>query len=592
MDLELQNLDVILQEQRLERAPDWDQGAFFNFWVSEQILKNSGASVDDLMSAIVDGGNDCGVDAITFLIDDIPAAHYPDLTVLPSNCKVEMVIVQAKHGKSFQERPLLEMAASLPQLLDSARDEDALSLWCNPQLQQRTGEFLEALPILLPKFPRFAARIYYAARGDELHPKVAQRGRDLERALVTSGRFQHAEVVFLGASDLLKYARQQNRTVFTIKCATQPMASPDGNGYVGLVRLPDYRSFVCSDDGERLNTQLFDSNVRDHEGRNEVNDAIQCTLGSVDNSDDFWWLNNGVTVVATKALPNGHELILESPQVVNGLQTSTEVWLSPLPADDVRLILVRVIKATEAGVRDRIIQATNYQTAIPKSALRATDPKQRSLEEWLLRHDIYYDRRRNYYANQSYPIEQIVSMTRMAEAVASCYLQEPHMARSRGYQLMSMDEYYTRVFHSDAPEFYLNCLMIVRTAKSAVTDYSGINPFYAEDWFHLLSCAATILLTRKERPSPEDIGRLNSASFSSVRLADLLPLVRKHLAGSRQSTLPLKKQAESRDVTLRLVEDAKGLLRNSRWYSWPSSQVVDDFLAPTARLDPRRRTGS
>jgi len=267
VDIDLQNLDIILEEERSERTPGWDEGAYFGFFVVEQLLKNTGASIDDILRSIVDGGNDCGVDAIMFLIDEIPASHYSDLTKLSSGCKVEMIVVQSKRATTYEDRPLLEMATSLPKLLNRDRDEDTLPVWCNAQLQERTHEFLVALPLLLPKFPVMTATVIYASRGTEPHPKVRESGQDLATALKSTGLFAEANVRFLGVHDLLHFARQQSKTTFSIKCATQPMASPDGNGYVGLVKLPDYRKFVSADDPDRLNTQLFESNVRDHEGR-------------------------------------------------------------------------------------------------------------------------------------------------------------------------------------------------------------------------------------------------------------------------------------------------------------------------------------
>ncbi|GAI16788.1 unnamed protein product, partial [marine sediment metagenome] len=69
----------------------------------------------------------------------------------------------------------------------------------------------------------------------------------------------------------------------------------------------------------RLN--LFEANVRDYQGKVEVNKAIGNTLLSA-YSEDFWWLNNGVTVVASQASLSGKTLVVEDPQIVNGLQTS------------------------------------------------------------------------------------------------------------------------------------------------------------------------------------------------------------------------------------------------------------------------------
>ena len=46
---------------------------------------------------------------------------------------------------------------------------------------------------------------------------------------------------------------------------------------------------------------LFDANVRDYEGDVAVNSGIRATLIEARHDEEFWWLNNGVTIVATKA---------------------------------------------------------------------------------------------------------------------------------------------------------------------------------------------------------------------------------------------------------------------------------------------------
>jgi hypothetical protein len=465
--IELQNLDAILAQHRAERASDWLEADFFTFFVSEQLLKNTGASVEEVVDSIVDGGNDCGVDSITYLINESPAGRYPDLHSLPSEIRMQIIIVQSKSGLSFEERPLLEMATRLPQLFDSTRDEDDVALWCNPALQEQTKRFLDSLPLLLPKFPHVSVKIYYASRStNPPHPKVVSQADALREALTRNPLFAAADVEFLQARDILGFARQQLRTTFRIRCVTQPMTSPDGSGYVGFVSLPAFKNFVSTEGGD-LNTQLFESNVRDHEGRTEVNVAIQTSLNAIESADDFWWLNNGVTILASRTMANGHELELESPPVVNGLQTSTEIWLSPIAPTDSRLLLIRVIKTVDSSARDRIIQATNYQTAIPTSALRATDPIQRDIEDWFLQIGLFYDRRRNYYFNRSHPISDIVSMPRLAEAIASCFLQEPNRARTGGNGLMSDDATYDRMFASRNANFLPELFEAIRTIEKS-----------------------------------------------------------------------------------------------------------------------------
>jgi hypothetical protein len=41
---------------------------------------------------------------------------------------------------------------------------------------------------------------------------------------------------------------------------------------------------------------------------------------------DFWWLNNGITILATSATMVGKTLHLEDIQIVNGLQTTETIF--------------------------------------------------------------------------------------------------------------------------------------------------------------------------------------------------------------------------------------------------------------------------
>ncbi|MFE1555738.1 AIPR family protein [Streptomyces sp. NPDC058734] len=66
--------------------------------------------------------------------------------------------------------------------------------------------------------------------------------------------------------------------------------------YVCLARLDECYRFITSDN-KALRQELFESNVRDYAGSTAVNNAIGDTLRS-GTGEDFWWFNNGVTVVA------------------------------------------------------------------------------------------------------------------------------------------------------------------------------------------------------------------------------------------------------------------------------------------------------
>ncbi len=99
---------------------------------------------------------------------------------------------------------------------------------------------------------------------------------------------------------------------------------------------------------------LFEANVRDYQGTKGSNVDMQETLRAK-TGEDCWWLNNGVTIIATDAKEAARVLAIESPYIVNGLQTSNEIYRffaeGGKRADD-RNVLVRVIvtRDTEAAI--------------------------------------------------------------------------------------------------------------------------------------------------------------------------------------------------------------------------------------------------
>lgn len=94
--------------------------------------------------------------------------------------------------------------------------------------------------------------------------------------------------------------------------------------YVILTKLTDYYNFII-DSNEKLNRRIFDSNVRDYLGLNPVNIDIMNTL-SDSESPEFWWLNNGITIIGTHAHIVGNAISIENVQIVNGLQTSESIY--------------------------------------------------------------------------------------------------------------------------------------------------------------------------------------------------------------------------------------------------------------------------
>ena len=139
-------------------------------------------------------------------------------------------------------------------------------------------------------------------------------------------------------------------------------------------RLGDFYSFI-SDENE-IREAIFEANVRDYAPDAKVNEGIQQTLANP-AGDDFWWLNNGITILASKAYLSSGSLQITDPLIVNCLQTSHVVFhhfKNGGNTNDGRSILIKVIVNDDAATSDRIISATNSQTKINSIFLHSTEP--------------------------------------------------------------------------------------------------------------------------------------------------------------------------------------------------------------------------
>ncbi len=290
------------------------------------------------------------------------------------------------------------------------------------------------------------------------------------------GNWVDSEVLFSfwGANELLKEARRTPNIVHRIK--TTDGFSPEKNMYIALVTLSEFNNFLINENGH-LNKNLFEANVRDYQGNVIVNKAIRDTLENKD-VENFWWLNNGITIIATKLTSSGKEIILESPQIVNGLQTSNEIFYyfsDTGQIEDNRCVLIRVICPENEESRDKIIRATNSQTSIPAVSLRGSDKVHRDIETYFKSFGYFYDRRKNQYKNEGKPIDKIISLSFLGQALMSIILHKPNVARARPSTLLNNNEEYIKLFNeNNSLKAIYNCALLLKKVDVELRKLSNI----------------------------------------------------------------------------------------------------------------------
>ena len=431
----------------------------FELFACEQVLRMYELSPDDVESGIVGGGDDGALDGVYVFLGGRLLAEDDQLLSddsTPSGFERDMDlalwVIQAKRQTSFTETAVDLVSSSLGRLLDLQRDEDDLIRLYSADVVERVRMFTTAWQKIATRRPKLQIRFVYATRGDteSIHDKVRTKATELEQELQRLVPGATAEVRFYGAAEL--WARYNEVPSYTLSLAYEENAT-SGSSHVALVTLDAYHQFI-TDDGT-LRRHIFDWNVRDYQGDVEVNREIRDSVADP-AAPEFWWMNNGVTVVCSSARIVGKTYILDDVQIVNGLQTSHAIYETfRQPGEHAearaRRILVRILATEDAEIRDRVIRATNRQTSVPSASLRATDEIQRKIESYFAAHEWYYDRRKNYYRNIGKPAERIVSIPMLAQAVMAMGFGEASNSRARPSSLLKKDEDYRRVFSADIP---------------------------------------------------------------------------------------------------------------------------------------------
>ena len=497
-----------------------DDSNMFEVFAVDNILKDYDLAYPEIIDGITGGGGDGGIDAAYMFVNGELISEDTDLSPYKKDVGIEIVIFQSKHTSSFKELTIDKLSSSFSDLLDLSKNITELSTVYNHKIIEKFDLFRNSYKQLAIRFPSMEFRVYYVTNcPDKPHDNVVRKADKLKND-IKEKYFSEAEpfFIFTDANALLESIRRNQKTTLSLKYVGTPLISPFGEAYVCLVNIRNYVDFITDDNG-RLRKSIFEANVRDYQGNAQVNEQIRETL-TVNNKDDFWWLNNGITMLSTKALIADNSLLVENPQIVNGLQTSTEISTYAKKANidaENRNILVRVVKTSDDDSRNRIIKATNSQTNMPYASLRATDKIHSDIEDNFSTNGLYYDRRKNFYKNEGKPAKNIVSISSLAQSVISTILLRPNDARGRPTTLLKDDDNYKVIFSDSYPlDMYLNCIRLknkIDSYLSSLPDAKDRNNcrFYALMLLSMKACKSTAVdatkmaALRTEEIGPEDI---------------------------------------------------------------------------------------
>ncbi len=216
---------------------------------------------------------------------------------------------------------------------------------------------------------------------------------------------------------------------------------------------------------EEFGDSLLEKNIRRYLGKNVVNDGIAETLLNVDKRQNFFFFNNGATMICKKfsfnALQEQNWIVKTNDlQIINGGQTCRTIHQTVKENPDIDFsqvyLLVRLYEVEDIenpGIIQDIIYATNSQNSVDFRDLKSNDECQRMLETGARDLGYIYKRKRDNVLNAN-----VIPSTVAAEAVFAVWRDRPHLAKYKRNEFF--DKYYSFIFdHLNAAQMIIAVLI-------------------------------------------------------------------------------------------------------------------------------------
>ncbi|HKF49027.1 MAG TPA: AIPR family protein [Terracidiphilus sp.] len=521
-------LNEILQDLRQSTAPQIADDDFFEIFSAEQVLRYMRFACPKVEDGIVGGGNDGGIDSSYLFVNGRylnGKLGISDFDAYKKNVELDWVLIQAKRESSFREDTLPKIKQTLSDAFDPSIDVKTLKITYKTEVIEAIERFRVARRALQASGVQINIHVYYVCKGDTQKVDVkigkAQKESLIGMVEATIPGNKACAVVFIGARELADLASKVPPTKREL--AYSQVLLIKGGGYIAVVALDDYYRFI-TENGDLLR-YLFESNVRDYLEDADVNKDIRESL-QTPTAEDFWMLNNGITVLAESIQPGTDSLVVEDPQIVNGLQTSEEIFnycqTSPNPDHLKRRVVVRIVTSTSPDSQDRIIKATNRQSGITAAQLHATEQVHRDIEKMFPASGLFYDRRLKYWKYKDKPRDQVISIQALSQCLMAIYQQRPDTARARPGDVFTKKNValYGKLFDPATNiNFYVTCAHIQRLVDQHLKA-KKLERALANDIKFYVSMIVSVKATGKTNPSSDDLAKLNLSSITSAAIEE------------------------------------------------------------------------
>ena len=398
-------------------------------WVAlETVLDLNGDEIDD---AIVDDGMDGGIDAVCIVDRDVYIATFNYASTF-NNSK-----------KAFPQNKLDSMIVTVEKIITRSLDQNDVNTALWDKVQEIWSGFDEG-PLYF----------HFLACSNKNKPDAAA----VKRFEDSLGVFHLVDFQYWDLEDIVteilgKKHQAVNGTLTFIGRSHFTKAEVSLAATVATVAAKDLIDLAKDPlDSEKINEEIFNENVRVDLGlKNAINAGIKDSALS-DTNYEFWYLNNGITMVCEKCdyLPGSVSPTakLTNVQIVNGGQT-TRTLFHANSEDPEKLqnvdILVKIIQTDDRSISEKVSESANRQTPVRTRDLHANDWIQRRLEEQFFALGYYYERKRNQHSDQA--ADKRLDSEEIGQVALAFYLDMSSEAKDK--KSMVFGERYSDIFNEN-----------------------------------------------------------------------------------------------------------------------------------------------
>ena len=477
--------------ERFKKDEDKKRSAAFVTLCMENML---GVSFEAAFDLLTEGGDDAGVDGLH--IDNIEDGEIT-VTLFQGKYKIKDLSGEAHFPENGVEKAL-----NTVQILFDPSKEVALNPYIKPKIEEIRSFIRDGY---IPNI-----NMILCNNGQKWNENAQKRIDQacLPEDQVKISHFNHDAVV-----SLLKNAKAVNDTLVLAGEATVESFNFK-RVMVGKTRVTEIAR-LFKEHGDAL----LERNIRRYLGlrENRVNNAIHNTLSDPNNRENFYFFNNGITIICKNFKHNAlqkenFQVRMEEMQIINGGQTGKTIFQTLKNSDlseenyENTFVPVRIYellgREDEKFITD-ITYATNSQNPVELRDLRSNDDVQKRLEIAIKDLGYIYKRQRD---DTSVGAGTLTSGV-VAEAVLAIWRQKPHQAKLRHKQFF--DKLYSEIFTDLNAAQAVLAVLIFRSVeaerkKAGEKSYEFIP--YAS---HYIAMLIGNFLLQKDRLKPNDVTHRN-----------------------------------------------------------------------------------